>query len=61
MSFKDINIKSEYRSLSNDVVKEFYVPVLSESIAYDRAVGFFSSTALAEITRGLYGLIKKRI
>jgi len=42
------------------MVKDFYIPILENSIRYDRAVGFFSSTALIEITRGLVGLIKNK-
>lgn len=58
MSFLDIEIKHEYRSLLNDVVKEFYTPVLNEAIIYKRAVGFFSSSALLELTNGINGLLK---
>lgn len=58
MSFQELTLKSEYRSFSDDMVKDFYIPILENSIRYDRAVGFFSSTALIEITRGLAGLIK---
>lgn len=58
MDFQDIHIKDEYRSFKDNMVKDFYIPVLNESIRYDRAVGFFSSTSLIEITRGLAGLIK---
>ncbi len=55
--FKDLNIKSEYRSGRNNVIRDFYIPVLSESIKYKRAVGFFSSTALTEILKGITGLL----
>ena len=58
MSFLDIEIKHEYRSLLNDVVKEFYTPVLNEAIIYKRAVGFFSSSALIELTNWINGLLK---
>ena len=58
MSFWDLNIKEEYRSLQDDIVREFYIPVLNNSIKYQRAVGFFSSTALIEITSGIAGLVK---
>ena len=58
MSLRDINIKKEYRSSTSDVVNEFYVPALSNAILYRRAVGFFSSTALIELSRGIFDLIK---
>ena len=57
MSLKEIDILTEYRSFENDIVNEFYIPTLKESIQYDRAVGFFSSTALIEIFKGLEGLV----
>lgn len=58
MGFKDISIKNEYRSLIDDVVKDFYIPLLQEAILYQRAVGFFSSSALATIAKGIEGLVQ---
>ena len=58
MSFTDLHIKPEYRSLIDDVVREFYTPVLTEAVLYKRAVGFFSSSALVELTNGIMGLIR---
>lgn len=58
MGLKDLSIKSEYRSLIDDVVQDFYVPLLKESVIYQRAVGFFSSSALVAISSGIDGLIK---
>lgn len=58
MSLREVHIKSEYRSLIDNVVNDFYIPVLQESILYQRAVGFFSSSALIAISRGIDGLIK---
>ena len=57
MSFSDLDIKREYRSLSRDVVHDFYTPVLVQSNLYRRAVGFFSSSALISLTEGLKGLL----
>ena len=53
MSFLDCVIKSEYRSLIDNVVQDFYLPILHEAVSYKRAVGFFSSSALAEISKGI--------
>lgn len=58
MGFRELNIKSEYRSLSDNVVMDFYIPTLRNAVLYKRAVGFFSSSALIEISRGITGLIK---
>lgn len=58
MSLKDHTIKSEYRSLIDNVVQEFYIPLLGEAILYRRAVGYFSSTSLVEISKGIATLAK---
>ena len=41
MILRDIPIKNEYRSLIDDVIKEFYIPLLGSATLYQRAVGFF--------------------
>ena len=58
MALTDLSLKREYRSYKNNVVKEFYIPVLKEAILYRRAVGFFTSEALVEISKGISGLIE---
>lgn len=58
MSLRDIELKPEYRSKLDNVVRDFYDPVLKQSIIYKRAVGFFSSSALLSITAGICGLIE---
>lgn len=58
MGLRDIPIKNEYRSLIDDVVKDFYVPLLGNAVLYQRAVGFFSSSALMMISQGINGLIQ---
>ena len=52
MGLRDINIKLEYRGFQDEIVRDFYIPLLEESCLYQRAVGFFSSTSLAEIAKG---------
>ena len=56
MSLRDIQIDSEYRTLSCDMANDLYIPMLGEAILYKRAVGFFSSSALAAISAGIYEL-----
>lgn len=53
MSLQDHSIKSEYRSLIDNVVQDFYIPLLKDAVSYKRAVGFFSSTSLVEISKGI--------
>jgi len=44
--------------LIDNISKEFYVPLLKETVLYKRAVGYFSSSALAEISKGITYLIE---
>ena len=53
MSFQDVPLKNEYRSLIDNVVQDFYLPLLRNAVSYKRAVGFFSSSSLVEISKGI--------
>ena len=53
MSLKNMPLKNEYRSLIDNVIQDFYIPLLKEATIYKRAVGFFSSSSLVEITKGI--------
>lgn len=53
MNLQEVSVKSEYRSLIDNVVQDFYIPLLERAKTYRRAVGFFSSSSLAEITKGI--------
>lgn len=55
MTFKDIGayINSNYNSRNNDLIKEFYVPVLKEAKRYDRIAGYFNSSSLAVAAKGI--------
>lgn len=48
-----MNLVGRYRSDREDVVHDFYVPALSVSTSYSRAVGYFTSTSLALFARGI--------
>lgn len=43
----------------DNVVHDFYIPLLRESIIYKRAVGFFSSSSLVEISKGIAEMASK--
>ena len=60
MSFKDLKLLKYYKTYKNNIVKEFYNPVLKNAVLYQRSVGFFSSTALIELTKGISGLVKNK-
>lgn len=58
MSLRNLTIQDEYRSDNCDIIRDFYVPCLENTIFYDRAVGFFSSTSMAAAARGITALIR---
>lgn len=58
MSFKSLNIKPSYESGVGDIVQDFYEPVLTDAVLYDRISGFFTSTSLAVAARGMCNFIK---
>ncbi|MEI7884703.1 MAG: DEAD/DEAH box helicase family protein [Clostridia bacterium] len=58
MSLTELSLLKHYKTYKNNIVKEFYTPILQEAILYQRSVGFFSSTALIELSKGLSGIVK---
>ncbi|MCR0174004.1 DEAD/DEAH box helicase family protein [[Clostridium] innocuum] len=58
MELSNCRVKSEYRSLIDNVVQDFYIPLLENAVCYRRAVGFFSSTSLVEISKGIAEMAK---
>ena len=57
LSFLDLELKSDYDSENDDIVRQFYVPVLSKAKSYRRLAGFFSSSALAVAARGISAFV----
>lgn len=51
--FSSLPIKHTYDSGLDDVLWDFYIPVLGKANRYDRIAGFFSSTSLSLAARGL--------
>jgi hypothetical protein len=49
VGLRDIELKEEYRSDTDDIVAEFFFPCLSHCIEYDRCVDFLSIQTLATI------------
>jgi superfamily II DNA or RNA helicase len=58
-SFADLEFSTEYRKGQEDLVKEFYIPCLSRAYAYDRAVGYFRSSALLMIKAEILEFAKR--
>lgn len=53
-----LHVKNEYRSLHDNIPRDFYIPLLNESIMYKRSVGYFSSKVLIGISYGIEKLIQ---
>ena len=55
--FRNLNIKPSYYTDEGNIAQDFYNPVLSHSIQYNRVSGYFSAKALAAYSQGIQGLI----
>ena len=53
MTLRDLPLKQEYRSDKDNVVSEFFIPCLTNSIQYDRTIEFISVKSLSTLTFGL--------
>lgn len=49
----DLDLGVRYRSSEHDLLTDFYLPCLKQATSYWRAVGYFSSYALAAAAQGL--------
>lgn len=54
---RSLELKPEYRSDRDNLVADFYVPCLSLSAIYRRAVGYFTSRGLSAAAEGISALI----
>lgn len=57
--FREVDWRDEYRTSAirpddvvTDILREFYVPVLSRAVRYDRVAGYFRSSSLAAASQG---------
>ena len=56
MALKDLDLKLSYRTGRDDMVKDFFVPCMEQSVIYRRAAGYFTSSGLALAARGVASL-----
>ena len=59
MSLKSLDLKPTYSTEESSLLEDFYVPALSQSEYYDRAVGFFSAGMLSYAAQGLSQFVTK--
>ena len=58
MGLKEVKLKKAYSSDFDNILLDFYIPVLSHSVEYNRLAGFFTSSSLAIAARGISRLLK---
>lgn len=60
MPFRDLpQLRRRYAGQAGQLVNEFYVPVLQQSVRYDRQAGYFDSASLVQVAAGLAGFIRQ--
>jgi DNA phosphorothioation system restriction enzyme len=52
-SFKDLNVKLSLNTTEDDIINDFFIPVLERSVSYDVAVGFFTSAWMRDAAAGI--------
>jgi len=57
-NLKDIIFERAYSSDEDNLLKKFYIPVLSEAKEYNRLTGYFSSSLFGAISEGIGEFIK---
>ncbi len=57
-NLSELKLDISYRSDSDNVVTDFYVPCLAQSRLYRRAAGYFTSYGLAVAAKGIAQLIR---
>lgn len=55
MSLRKLNIPIALNTSKNDLIEEFFIPLLKNSVKYDRGVGYFSSSWIKEAFEGMMG------
>lgn len=56
-TFTNLNLPKTLDTSTADIIKDFFVPVLTYATSYDRGVGFFSSSWIRLAAKGLLRLV----
>lgn len=59
MGFRELNLKYYYNNEENNIVDDFYNPVLINAVKYRRATGYFSSSSFWTFVEGLRIFLEK--
>jgi len=57
MPFNKERVKLNYSTAEDNVAREFYIPMLKNSVRHDVAVGFFTTNGLLMILQGIEGIV----
>lgn len=60
MAFTEMTLKETYDSDEDHILNDFYIPILANSVQYDRLAGYYSSTALAASAKGMAQFLQNR-
>ena len=52
-SFRDLDLETRYSAGVKDMLADFYIPVLSRAVRYDRAAGYFASSSFWAAAAGM--------
>lgn len=58
LNYQEFPIKKQYKTHEDELLGDFYLPLLGSAVKYDRISGFFSSTILSIAAEGFSGLIQ---
>ncbi len=59
-SFRSLNISHSYNGKGSRILNDFLLPVLEESISYDRITSFYTVDSLLAISQGIDSLYSKK-
>lgn len=59
MALQELDLQTDYRSGRDALLDDFYIPCLQESVLYDRAVGYFSSTLLQMVALAYSDFVRR--
>lgn len=60
MSLKDIDIRGSYTGKGEDILEDFLLPVLKQSVCYDRITGYYTIESLLAISQGIESIFEKQ-
>ncbi len=60
IGFRDLTgLRRHYAGQASQLLNEFYIPVLTQAIRYDRQAGYFDSASLVQLAAGLAAFIRR--